>query len=158
LTSASMFSEYPYISRAASIPGKREKTSRHGVISATCSPGFTRGGFASCLLFSLCPSGRRSPSRACSHSLAGLLFDDIPRLTTQENDMNSSSTNSTNSTNNDVHDRPYAKDYSGLVNQAAAAGIVAFLCLSAHELMKRKRRGKPTKASGLGSVESWEFG
>jgi hypothetical protein len=54
--------------------------------------------------------------------------------------------------------RPYAKDYSGLINQAAVAGIVAVLCFGGQELLKRRRRGKVVPAAGLGSVESWEFG
>ncbi|KAI0270050.1 hypothetical protein BC834DRAFT_864712 [Gloeopeniophorella convolvens] len=55
-----------------------------------------------------------------------------------------------------LNDRPFSKDYSGLVNQSVIAACVAVICITAHELMKRKRRGK--KVKGLGSVESWEFG
>jgi hypothetical protein len=55
-------------------------------------------------------------------------------------------------------DRAIATSYSGLINQAAVAGIVAVLCFGGQELLKRRRRGKVMPGNGLGSVESWEFG
>jgi hypothetical protein len=54
--------------------------------------------------------------------------------------------------------RPYAKSYSGLVNQAIAAAVVSVICFGGQELFKRARRGRVTKGAGLGSVESWGFG
>ncbi|KAI0322353.1 hypothetical protein OF83DRAFT_1224915 [Amylostereum chailletii] len=56
-----------------------------------------------------------------------------------------------------LDDRPFSKDYSGLINQSVIAGCFAVIFLSAQEVMKRRRRGKKIP-SGLGSVESWEFG
>jgi hypothetical protein len=58
----------------------------------------------------------------------------------------------------DINTRPYANSYSGLVNQAIAAGVVVTLAFGGHELMKRQRRGNHVPAQGLGSVETWEFG
>ncbi|KAH9179383.1 hypothetical protein EDB89DRAFT_1901360, partial [Lactarius sanguifluus] len=40
-----------------------------------------------------------------------------------------------------LNDRPFSKDYSGLVNQSVIAVCIAALCITSHELMKRKRRG-----------------
>ncbi|KAI0346019.1 DUF221-domain-containing protein [Trametopsis cervina] len=56
-----------------------------------------------------------------------------------------------------IHDRPFSKNYSGLINQSVIAAVICVVCLTSHELMKRRRRGKPEQ-KGLGSVESWEFG
>lgn len=47
---------------------------------------------------------------------------------------------------------------SGLINQSVVAGVIFLITISAHEFMKRKRRGKVPTGEGLGSVESWEFG
>ncbi|KAI0061410.1 hypothetical protein BV25DRAFT_1916791 [Artomyces pyxidatus] len=55
-----------------------------------------------------------------------------------------------------LQDRPFSKDYSGLINQSVIAGCIVGILVTAHEFMKRKRRGRPVE--GLGSVESWEFG
>lgn len=55
-----------------------------------------------------------------------------------------------------LKDRPFSKDYSGLVNQSVITVCIAVLCITSHELMKRKRRGNEPKSHG--SVESWEFG
>ncbi|KAH9846366.1 DUF221-domain-containing protein [Lenzites betulinus] len=57
-----------------------------------------------------------------------------------------------------IQNRPFSKDYSGLINQSVVAGAIFLITISAHELMKRKRRGKRHDGEGLGSVESWEFG
>ncbi|KAH7915420.1 hypothetical protein BJ138DRAFT_1189738 [Hygrophoropsis aurantiaca] len=57
----------------------------------------------------------------------------------------------------DIQNRPFSKNYSGLVNQSVIAVGLTVLCVTSHEIMKRRRRGRhPPK--GLGSVESWEFG
>ncbi|KAI9464920.1 hypothetical protein BJY52DRAFT_1247236 [Lactarius psammicola] len=40
-----------------------------------------------------------------------------------------------------LKDRPFSKDYSGLVNQSVITVCIAALCITSHELMKRKRRG-----------------
>jgi hypothetical protein len=45
---------------------------------------------------------------------------------------------------------------SGLVNQSVITVCIAVLCVTSHELMKRKRRGNEPKSRG--SVESWDFG
>ncbi|KAH9002732.1 hypothetical protein EDB86DRAFT_3063264 [Lactarius hatsudake] len=55
-----------------------------------------------------------------------------------------------------LDDRPFSKDYSGLVNQSVIAVCIAALCITSHELMKRKRRGNEPESHD--SVESWEFG
>ncbi|KAH9159491.1 hypothetical protein EDB89DRAFT_2048781 [Lactarius sanguifluus] len=55
-----------------------------------------------------------------------------------------------------LNDRPFSKDYSGLVNQSVIAVCIAALCITSHELMKRKRRGNEPETHD--SVESWEFG
>ncbi|PPR04094.1 hypothetical protein CVT24_010667 [Panaeolus cyanescens] len=49
---------------------------------------------------------------------------------------------------------------SGLINQSVIAIGITVLCVSGHELMKRRRRGKAlhNPPQGLGSKESWEFG
>lgn len=59
-----------------------------------------------------------------------------------------------------VQDRPFAKDYSGLVNQTVVAGVIFALGTTSFEIMKRARRLKKEKRAkeGMGSVESWEFG
>ncbi|KAH9891938.1 DUF221-domain-containing protein [Cubamyces lactineus] len=57
-----------------------------------------------------------------------------------------------------IQNRPFSKDYSGLINQSVVAGGIFLITITAHELMKRKRRGKRQHGEGLGSVESWEFG
>ncbi|KAI0671009.1 DUF221-domain-containing protein [Trametes maxima] len=57
-----------------------------------------------------------------------------------------------------IQNRPFSKDYSGLINQSVVAGGILLITVSAHEFMKRKRRGKRWNNEGLGSVESWEFG
>lgn len=61
-----------------------------------------------------------------------------------------------------LQDRPYATNYSGLVNQTVIAGVVFSFGLLVFETNKRRRRGKKEKrkitGDGLGSVESWEFG
>ncbi|KAG8907708.1 hypothetical protein FRB99_002504 [Tulasnella sp. 403] len=65
-----------------------------------------------------------------------------------------------------VDTRPYSKNFSGLETQTILAVVVGSLCLTSFELMRRKRRlTKAYKASlassedtGLGSVESWEWG
>ncbi|KAI0822219.1 DUF221-domain-containing protein [Trametes gibbosa] len=57
-----------------------------------------------------------------------------------------------------IQNRPFSKDYSGLINQSVVAGAIFLITITAHELMKRKRRGKRHNGEGLGSVESWEFG
>lgn len=57
----------------------------------------------------------------------------------------------------DIFQRPFSKDYSGLINQSVLAGCIITICVTSHELMKRKRRGKKHEKP-LGSVESWEFG
>ncbi|CDO75297.1 hypothetical protein BN946_scf184654.g5 [Trametes cinnabarina] len=57
-----------------------------------------------------------------------------------------------------IQNRPFSKDYSGLINQSVVAGVIILITVSAHEVMKRKRRGKSPHGEGLGSIESWEFG
>ncbi|KAF9781625.1 hypothetical protein BJ322DRAFT_233934 [Thelephora terrestris] len=58
--------------------------------------------------------------------------------------------------------RPFSKDYSGLVNQSAFALGLALVCVTFHDIMRRTRRGRgkdPRYEPGqLGSVETWEFG
>ncbi|KAF8634132.1 hypothetical protein AX15_001064 [Amanita polypyramis BW_CC] len=45
----------------------------------------------------------------------------------------------------------------GLINQSVIAFSIAVICVTGHEIMKRRRRGdQPTPS--LGSRESWEFG
>ncbi|KAH8114732.1 DUF221-domain-containing protein [Phellopilus nigrolimitatus] len=56
-----------------------------------------------------------------------------------------------------LEQRPFSRNYSGLINQSVLAGCIIVFCVTSHELMKRKRRGKQQKER-LGSVESWEFG
>ncbi|KZT65812.1 hypothetical protein DAEQUDRAFT_730988 [Daedalea quercina L-15889] len=56
-----------------------------------------------------------------------------------------------------IQSRPFSKNYSGLVNQSVIAGCIFVVCITAHECMKRKRRGQ-TREERVGSVESWEFG
>ncbi|KAI0087845.1 hypothetical protein BDY19DRAFT_892588 [Irpex rosettiformis] len=56
-----------------------------------------------------------------------------------------------------LNDRPFSKDYSGLINQSVIAVVIFAICITSHECMKRKRRGLHAQ-EGLGSVESWEFG
>ncbi|KAF7288521.1 CBM1 domain-containing protein [Mycena chlorophos] len=59
----------------------------------------------------------------------------------------------------DVQDRPFSKNYSGLINQSIIAGIITLLAVTGQELMKRHRRsGVPYDPKTLGSRESWEFG
>ncbi|KAI0755185.1 hypothetical protein C8Q80DRAFT_1093766 [Daedaleopsis nitida] len=57
-----------------------------------------------------------------------------------------------------IQNRPFSKDYSGLINQSVVAGGILLIAISAHEFMRRKRRGKGPFGPGLGSVETWEFG
>ncbi|RDX49881.1 hypothetical protein OH76DRAFT_1349897 [Lentinus brumalis] len=57
-----------------------------------------------------------------------------------------------------IQNRPFSKDYSGLINQSVVAGGILLITISAHEFMRRKRRGKGPFKEGLGSVETWEFG
>jgi hypothetical protein len=45
---------------------------------------------------------------------------------------------------------------SGLINQSVLTVCIAVLCITSHELMKRKRRGNEPKS--YDGVESWEFG
>jgi len=47
-----------------------------------------------------------------------------------------------------------------LINQTVIALGLTALCVTAQELMKRRRRGKAKvePGAGLGSRESWEFG
>ena len=47
---------------------------------------------------------------------------------------------------------------SGLINQSVVAGGIFLVTITAHECMRRRRRGKGPHGPGLGSVESWEFG
>ncbi|KAF9781182.1 DUF221-domain-containing protein [Thelephora terrestris] len=58
--------------------------------------------------------------------------------------------------------RPFSKDYRGLVNQSAFALGLALVCVTLHDIMRRTRRGRgkdPGYELGqLGSVETWEFG
>ncbi|TRM64114.1 hypothetical protein BD626DRAFT_493819 [Schizophyllum amplum] len=58
----------------------------------------------------------------------------------------------------DIQTRPFSKNYSGLVNQSVIALGLAVICISGHELMKRRRRGKHYGKGEVGSRESWEFG
>jgi len=60
----------------------------------------------------------------------------------------------------DVQNRPFAKDYSGLVNQTIISGVVLALGTTSFELMKRARRGEKERRAktGMGSVETWGFG
>ncbi|KZT41882.1 DUF221-domain-containing protein [Sistotremastrum suecicum HHB10207 ss-3] len=61
-----------------------------------------------------------------------------------------------------IQDRPFAKSYSGLVNQSVIAGAVITICITAFEIMKRVRRGrgkgKDATKDGIESVETWQFG
>ncbi|KAI0775528.1 DUF221-domain-containing protein [Trametes elegans] len=57
-----------------------------------------------------------------------------------------------------LQNRPFSKDYSGLINQSVVAVGFLLIAISAHEFMKRKRRGRRRDGDDLGSVESWEFG
>ncbi|KAF9649393.1 hypothetical protein BDM02DRAFT_3166745 [Thelephora ganbajun] len=58
--------------------------------------------------------------------------------------------------------RPFSKNYSGLINQSVFAVGLALICIASHDIMKRVRRGRgrnPGYEPGqLGSVETWEFG
>ncbi|KAL0961406.1 hypothetical protein HGRIS_006355 [Hohenbuehelia grisea] len=58
----------------------------------------------------------------------------------------------------DIQNRPFSKNYSGLINQSVIALGIATLCITGQELMRRKRRGKPDPNERLGSRETWEFG
>ncbi|KXN88289.1 hypothetical protein AN958_07748 [Leucoagaricus sp. SymC.cos] len=58
----------------------------------------------------------------------------------------------------DIQTRPFSKNYSGLINQSVIAVGITVLCVSAHELMKRRQRGSYNPRDELGSRESWEFG
>ncbi|KAG2033743.1 hypothetical protein BDR03DRAFT_1094176 [Suillus americanus] len=58
----------------------------------------------------------------------------------------------------DIQNRPFSKDYSGLINQSVIAIALAVVSVTSHEIMKRRRRGLHIQPGGLGSVESWEFG
>ncbi|KAH7928412.1 hypothetical protein BV22DRAFT_207268 [Leucogyrophana mollusca] len=57
----------------------------------------------------------------------------------------------------DIQNRPFSKNYSGLINQSVIAIGLTVLCVTSHEIMKRRRRGR-SPPEGLGSVESWQFG
>ncbi|EGN98239.1 hypothetical protein SERLA73DRAFT_169263 [Serpula lacrymans var. lacrymans S7.3] len=57
----------------------------------------------------------------------------------------------------DIQNRPFSKNYSGLTNQSVIAVGLSVLCITSHEIMKRRRRGQHRHES-LGSVESWKFG
>ncbi|KAG6337317.1 hypothetical protein ID866_1779 [Astraeus odoratus] len=57
----------------------------------------------------------------------------------------------------DIQTRPFSKDYSGLINQSVIAIGLTVICVTSHEVMKRRRRG-PHPPKELGSVESWQFG
>jgi len=62
-----------------------------------------------------------------------------------------------------IQDRQFTTNYSGLRNQLAVAGVLAAVCLTGYELMRRTRRGrglllKKGGKGALGSVETWEFG
>ncbi|PIL22331.1 hypothetical protein GSI_15019 [Ganoderma sinense ZZ0214-1] len=57
-----------------------------------------------------------------------------------------------------IQNRPFSKDYSGLINQSVVAAGIFLVTITAHECMRRSRRGKGPFPPGLGSVESWEFG
>ncbi|KAH7885331.1 hypothetical protein F5I97DRAFT_1956518 [Phlebopus sp. FC_14] len=57
----------------------------------------------------------------------------------------------------DIQTRPFSKDYSGLINQSVIAIGLAAICITSHEVLKRRRRGTHPQ-EGLGSVESWQFG
>ncbi|KAK2465349.1 hypothetical protein APHAL10511_002703 [Amanita phalloides] len=57
----------------------------------------------------------------------------------------------------DIQTRPFSKNYSGLINQSVIAVSIAILCVTGHEIMKRRRRGKQHGHS-VGSRDSWEFG
>ncbi|KAL4081093.1 hypothetical protein J3A83DRAFT_4204650 [Scleroderma citrinum] len=57
----------------------------------------------------------------------------------------------------DIQNRPFSKDYSGLIDQSVIAIGITLVCVASYEVMKRRRRG-PHPPEGLGSVESWQFG
>lgn len=57
-----------------------------------------------------------------------------------------------------IQERPFSKNYSGLINQSVIAGCIVVIAITSHELMKRRRRGNPGNEDKPGSVESWEFG
>ncbi|THH23170.1 hypothetical protein EUX98_g8009 [Antrodiella citrinella] len=60
-----------------------------------------------------------------------------------------------------IQQRPFSKNYSGLINQSVIAACIFTLCITSHALMRRKRRGRgcsARKEDDLGSVETWEFG
>ncbi|GBE85039.1 DUF221-domain-containing protein [Sparassis crispa] len=56
-----------------------------------------------------------------------------------------------------IQQRPFSKNYSGLINQSVIAGVVIVICVTFYETAKRKRRGRHL-GDELGSVESWHFG
>ncbi|KAL1736526.1 hypothetical protein EV714DRAFT_198114 [Schizophyllum commune] len=58
----------------------------------------------------------------------------------------------------DIYTRPFSRNYSGLVNQSVIALGITVLCISSHEFMKRRRRGKQYRKGEVGSRESWGFG
>ncbi|KAJ7784498.1 hypothetical protein B0H16DRAFT_1681889 [Mycena metata] len=58
----------------------------------------------------------------------------------------------------DVQDRPFSKNYSGLINQSVIALAITLICVTGQELMKRRRRGTNYDPETLGSRESWGFG
>ncbi|KAL5501776.1 hypothetical protein ACEPAH_9036 [Sanghuangporus vaninii] len=57
-----------------------------------------------------------------------------------------------------LEQRPFSRDYSGLINQSVLMGCIVVICVTVHEVLKRKRRGKNYDEKSLGSVESWQFG
>ena len=62
-----------------------------------------------------------------------------------------------------LQDRNFSRNYEGLKNQLGVAAVLAAVCLTGYEIMRRKRRGrgfrlKNGKEQELGSVETWEFG
>ncbi|PCH40020.1 hypothetical protein WOLCODRAFT_116507 [Wolfiporia cocos MD-104 SS10] len=56
-----------------------------------------------------------------------------------------------------IQSRPFSKDYSGLINQSVIGSCMILICVTSHEVMKRRRRGK-RHSWRADSVESWEFG
>ncbi|KAI6114009.1 hypothetical protein F5141DRAFT_1195070 [Pisolithus sp. B1] len=57
----------------------------------------------------------------------------------------------------DIETRSFSEDYSGLIDESIIAVGLAVICITSHEVIKRRRRGTHPP-DGLGSVESWQFG